>query len=139
MLHRAFRAGWAHNGLRSLARTPCALHPGVRSLTTNPPPSTLTYYALLRNLRLLAGLRGDKTRFAVALTGLGSRALANDLTALEPSLDIEVMGEGSVDVGACTKQGRLSRARLVTDTPFLTPPLSPQLRSPGNPAAVWTR
>ena len=103
MLHRAFRAGWAHNGLRPLARTPCALHPGARSLTTNPPPSTLTYYALLRNLRLLAGLRGDKTRFAVALTGLGSRALANDLTALEPSLDIEVMGEGSVDVGACTK------------------------------------
>jgi len=70
--------------------------------TTSIPHSDLSYRALLRNMKLLSGMRGDKTRFNVFVTGLSAPEVASHLAKLEPSLDIEIGGTSrAADFGEC--------------------------------------
>lgn len=66
------------------------------------PHSDLSYRAILRNLRLLAGMRGDKKRFNVLVTGMAADEIARAMRDNEPCLDIQVAGDSrSADWGAC--------------------------------------
>jgi hypothetical protein len=66
------------------------------------PESPLAYRALLRNLRLLAGMRGEKTNFRAVITGIGANEVAESMRKLEPSVTFELAGDGkSADFGAC--------------------------------------
>lgn len=55
------------------------------------PHSDLVYRALLRNLRLLTGMR-EKERFHVLLAGYEAAHAARRLAALEPALVVDVVG-----------------------------------------------
>jgi hypothetical protein len=71
--------------------------------TASIPHSDLSYRALLRNMKLLSGMRGDKTRFNVFVTGLSAPEVASHLAKLEPSLDIETGGTSrAADFGECS-------------------------------------
>ena len=83
----------------ALARCKSGMH------AANAPPalvhSDLAYRALLRNLGLLAGMRGGRTSFNVIIAGIGASSVAARLRALEPALQLDVIGgNGVVDVGA---------------------------------------
>lgn len=54
------------------------------------PHSNLASFALLRNLRLLAGMRRETAAPRVFLAGIGAPQLAAHLARLEPTLRIEV-------------------------------------------------
>ena len=60
--------------------------------------SDLAYRALLRNLRLLKGLRGDVNEFNVAVVGTEANALAKQFVDTEPAIKLEILGE-SADTG----------------------------------------
>lgn len=63
------------------------------------PHSDLVYRSLMRNLRLLEGLR-EKSQFKVLFTGLASADVAGMMQKLEPSIQVEVLGDNSrVDMG----------------------------------------
>jgi hypothetical protein len=71
-----------------------------RTFSTTPSSLSIlgndtSYRALLRNLRLLKGMR-ETDAFRVAITGLGAASVAERLCALEPSLHFTVAG----DIGA---------------------------------------
>ena len=69
----------------------------------------LALFALLRNLRLLSGQRsGDAAR--VLVTGVGARPLAARLAVLEPTLQLDVAGDGASLGGA--RLAELAGARL---------------------------
>ena len=56
--------------------------------------------ALLRNLRLLTGMRGSAERLRVVVAGANPSAVAQGLRALEPSLEIhEALDNGNLDAG----------------------------------------
>ena len=61
--------------------------------------SELTARALLRNMRLLQGMRAAASPLRVAVAGLGAAAVAARLSALEPSLRVTVSGDGGRSLG----------------------------------------
>jgi len=64
---------------------------GLATPTVLFPHSDLVYRALLRNLRLLKGMR-EKERFHVLLAGHEAAHAARRLAALEPALVVDVVG-----------------------------------------------
>ena len=94
----------------SLARTSIARAPAPRTFCaaaassplshTSLPHSDLSYRALLRNLRLLSGMRETPSR--VLVLGNEATAVARQMGALEASAKFVAAGDGlSVDAGAC--------------------------------------
>jgi hypothetical protein len=66
--------------------------------------SDLAYRALLRNLRLLAGMRAAKqTPFRVFIAGVEADAVAERMSKLEKTLQIEVGGTDGSAVGEITQ------------------------------------
>lgn len=64
------------------------------------PHSDLAYRALLRNLKLLAGMRGpQQTQFRVFIAGIEAAKVAEQMQKLEKALKIEVGGEDGAAVG----------------------------------------
>jgi len=67
--------------------------------------SDLSFRALLRNLRLLAGLRGDLAQFNVVITGTNADQVAASMSRMEPALQFEVAGDScSAALGACGRR-----------------------------------
>lgn len=95
---------------------------GVRAASSSAaaaplfPHSELTYRALLRNLRLLAGMRGDKKRFKALITGPAAGEIARHLRDNEPVLDLEVAGDSrTADWGAiAARKGAALDSVIVT-------------------------
>jgi hypothetical protein len=97
----------------------------VRSFSATPsfvyPHSDLNYRALLRNLRLLAGMRRDKKRFNVLVTGLEARAIAAEILATEPALDIHVAGDSlSADFQSIVNKAGADLDSIIITQPFHT-------------------
>jgi hypothetical protein len=65
----------------------------VSHLAPQIPHTDLGYRALLRNLRLLEGLRGAKQRFNVVITGIAAEDVANEMRKLESHIDFIVLGD----------------------------------------------
>lgn len=64
------------------------------------PRSDLSYRALLRNLRILQGLRPDSPKYRVIITGYDAQTMAKDMHNLEPCIEFDVVGDSlSVDIG----------------------------------------
>lgn len=80
------------------------------------PHSDLAYRAMLRNLKVLSGLRHGRDSFALLVTGAGADAVAPHLQRLEPALRVEVAGGGRVlDMDAIrAKKGADLDAILIT-------------------------
>jgi hypothetical protein len=101
----------------------------VRALSTgavapNIQHSDLSYRAMLRNLRLLKGLRGDKAQFNVVITGANADQVAAAMRRLEPALNFEIAGDSmSADLGAWAAAGcggraaRWTRAAVAAQAP----------------------
>lgn len=49
--------------------------------------------ALLKNMKVLNGLRGSQKTFDVAVTGLGAQSIAAFMKTLEGGLNLEVVGD----------------------------------------------
>ncbi len=58
------------------------------------PHSDLAYRALLRNLKMLKGMRFGKTEFEALITGVGADEAASHMKAMEPSINFIVASEG---------------------------------------------
>jgi hypothetical protein len=83
--------------------------------------SELTARALLRNLRLLQGMRASASSggLRVAVAGLGAPAVAARLSSLEPGLRVTVCGDGAHGLGLRSLAGsRLDG--LVVSQPYHT-------------------
>lgn len=80
------------------------------------PHSDLSYRALLRNLRLLTGMRGGKSRFTVLVTGVCAPEIAASMFAGERDVAVDVAGDGrAADFGAiAAAKGRGLDAVLIT-------------------------
>ena len=78
--------------------------------------SELTGRALLRNMRLLAGLRAGPPdrRLRLAVCGHQSGAVAAALRALEPGLDISESGDGRGELGLASLSGASLDSVIVT-------------------------
>jgi hypothetical protein len=53
--------------------------------------SDLSYRALLRNLKLLGGMRGDQASFKAVITGFDAAGVAAAIAKLEPSVTFDVV------------------------------------------------
>lgn len=94
-MKRAFSqmAGVAH-GVRSFSTT-------GHAIPANIVHSDLAYRALLRNLKLLKGLRADKTQFNVVITGVNADEVAVAMKRMEPALNFEIAGDSkSANLGS---------------------------------------
>ena len=68
--------------------------------------SDLSFRALLRNLRLLAGLRGERSHFNVVITGTNANEVAAAMSRMEPSLHFQIAGDSnSAVLGASRVEG----------------------------------
>ena len=56
------------------------------------PCRELSYRAILRNLKLLTGQRGEKKSFEVLLAGVSSSTIAQFLKVYEPNLEVNIFG-----------------------------------------------
>jgi hypothetical protein len=98
--------------------------------------------ALLRNLRLLSGMRTGGARSAVAVAGTSAAAVAAALAALEPALDVAPVGSG----GLRSLAGR-RLASLILVQPFHTLRARDELRDvqlsldadAGTLGMIWSR
>lgn len=93
--------------MQRITRLPSAV--AARCYSSAIPHSDLSYRALLRNLRLLGGMRAGKTKFEVVITGLASSEVAEQLGRMDPSLNIRLLGSDThadLGTGRQCKQGR---------------------------------
>jgi hypothetical protein len=79
--------------------------------------SDLSLRALLRNLKLLPGMREEQQAFQVLITGHGAPSVAEKLAALEPCLRLTVSGDGSsaelADIQRLKGKGKLDSIIVV--------------------------
>ena len=72
------------------------------------PRSDLSYRALLRNLRILQGMRPTlhnlPPKYNVIVTGYDAKNIAKDMSTLEPCIAFEVVGDSvGIDTGKIMK------------------------------------
>ena len=106
---------------RSAALLPSRLCRGVlcraASSFSSIVHSDLSYRALLRNLRLLRGLRGDKPQFRVVITGSDAEHVAAAMLRMEPAMQFEVVpGGDTAALGACWWRRRWWEGGVGADT-----------------------